>query len=199
MLLVFQFLFDCGRSFASNHQCRRHGGLWWAKTPKRSFKPPQIEIWNTMNQWNFCQIWISSPPCTNVKPPHKRKGPPFDDFLATVLVIVAFVLKIFSFSDKKKILDVCDRHILDAACCSRMSEVRDYRRSWLAVKWCSGFSLILWLCLPYNLLFFYCQVVILYFKVFHNFYIFTLNWYSQLFKISVSAATLRVFATLHVG
>jgi len=39
---------------------------------------------------------------------------------------------------------------------------------------------------------FYCQV-------FHNFHIFTLNWYSQLFQISVFAATLRVFATLHVG
>ena len=39
------------------------------------------------------------------------------------------VLKIFSFSDKKKVLDVFDRHCWDAACCSRMSEVRDYRCS----------------------------------------------------------------------
>jgi len=28
-------------------------------------------------------------------------------------------LKIFSFSDKKKVLDVFDRHCWDAACCSR--------------------------------------------------------------------------------
>jgi len=25
-----------------------------------------------MNQWNFCQIWMSSLPCTNVKPPYWR-------------------------------------------------------------------------------------------------------------------------------
>jgi len=41
-------------------------------------------------------------------------------------VTVAFVLKMFSFSDKKKVLNVFDRHCWDAACCSRMSEVRDY-------------------------------------------------------------------------
>jgi len=44
-------------------------------------------------------------------------------------VSIAFVLKIFSFSDKKKVLDVFDRHCWDAACCSRMSDVRDYRCS----------------------------------------------------------------------
>ena len=31
-------------------------------------------------------------------------------------VTIAFVLKIFSFSDKKKVLDVLDRHCWDAAC-----------------------------------------------------------------------------------
>jgi len=49
----------------------------------------------------------------------------------------------------------------------------------------------------YSLLFFI--VKFLYFQVFHNFHIFTLNWYSQLFQISVSATTLRVFATPRVG
>ena len=44
-------------------------------------------------------------------------------------VTIAFVLKIFSFSDKKTVLDAFDRHCWDAACCSRMSEVRDYRCS----------------------------------------------------------------------
>jgi len=32
-------------------------------------------------------------------------------------VTIAFVLKIFSFSDKKKVLDLFDRHCWDAACC----------------------------------------------------------------------------------
>ena len=45
-------------------------------------------------------------------------------------VTIAVVLKIFSFSDKKKlVLDAFDRHCWDAACCSGMSEVRDYRCS----------------------------------------------------------------------
>jgi len=44
-------------------------------------------------------------------------------------VTIAFVLKIFSFSDKKKVINVFDWHCWDAACCSRMSEVRDYRCS----------------------------------------------------------------------
>jgi len=35
----------------------------------------------------------------------------------------------FCFSDKKKVLDVFDRHCWDAACYSRMGEVRDYRCS----------------------------------------------------------------------
>ena len=61
-------------------------------------------------------------------------------------VTIAFVLKIFSFSNKKKSsFDAFDRHCWDAACCSRMSEVWDFRCSWLAVKWCSAFPLISWL------------------------------------------------------
>jgi len=40
-------------------------------------------------------------------------------------VTIAFVLKAFSFSDKKKVLDAFDRHCWDTACCSRMSEIRD--------------------------------------------------------------------------
>jgi len=44
-------------------------------------------------------------------------------------VTIAFILESFSFSDKKKVLDVFDRHCWDAANCSRLSEVRDYRCS----------------------------------------------------------------------
>jgi len=35
-------------------------------------------------------------------------------------VIIAFVLKIFSFSNKKECIRRFDRHCWDAACCSRM-------------------------------------------------------------------------------
>jgi len=45
------------------------GGFGWLSPPEQSSKPPQIEIWNTINQWNFCQIWMSSPSYANVKPP----------------------------------------------------------------------------------------------------------------------------------
>ena len=44
-------------------------------------------------------------------------------------VTIAFVLTIFSFSDKKKVLDVFDRHCWDASCSNRLSKVRDYRCS----------------------------------------------------------------------
>ena len=49
-----------------------------------------------------------------------------DDLLR---VTIAFVLNIFSFCEKNNVVDVFDRHCWDAACCSRMSEVRDYRCS----------------------------------------------------------------------
>jgi len=31
-------------------QPHRHGGFWWAYPPKQSSKPPQIEMWNTINK-----------------------------------------------------------------------------------------------------------------------------------------------------
>jgi len=62
-------------------------------------------------------------------------------------VTIAFVLKIFSFSDKKKVLDVFDQQC---------------------------FPLILWLYIQFlHLLFFIVKFS--YFQVFNNFYIFTLN------------------------
>ena len=45
---------------------------------KQSSKPPQIEIWNTINEWNY-HFQNVKPTCTNVKLPIK-------DFLMTVLV-----------------------------------------------------------------------------------------------------------------
>jgi len=35
-------------------------------------------------------------------------------------ITLAFALKIFSFSEKKKVLDAFDWHCWDAECCSRM-------------------------------------------------------------------------------
>ena len=66
----------------------------------------------------------------------------------------ATVLNIF-FLWWKESIRCFDRHCWNAACCSRMSEVRDYRCSWLAVKWCSAFPLILWLYVWFLDLFFF--------------------------------------------
>jgi len=44
--------------------------------PKTKHQVPQMEIWNTINHWNFYQISISSPPGTNVKPPHTNVKSP---------------------------------------------------------------------------------------------------------------------------
>jgi len=35
-----------------------HGGFGGLRTPK---KAPSSRKWNTINQWSFCQIWMSSP------------------------------------------------------------------------------------------------------------------------------------------
>jgi len=68
-----------------SHQSRRHRGALVSLSPPNKSPSPQIGIWNTTNQWNFCQILMSSPPCSNVKPPLLMERPPIDDFLATVL------------------------------------------------------------------------------------------------------------------
>jgi len=49
--------------------------VWWACPPKQSSKLPQIEILNVINQYNFCQLWMSNPLCTNVKPRTNVKPP----------------------------------------------------------------------------------------------------------------------------
>ena len=169
---------------------------------------------NQLAPWIQCVFSMATTKCTGLMKPRSNLGLLFlsywgqvarslSIFFATAAnllqVTIAFVLKIFSFSDKKRlVLDAFDRQCWDAACCSRMSESRDFRCSWLAVKWCSTFPLFLWLYVwSLDLLFFI--VKFLYFQVFHNFHIFTLNWYSQLFQISVFADTLRIFASPHVG
>jgi len=51
------------------HQSRRHGGALVTLDPPN--KAPWPPNWNMKHYilWNFCQIWMPSPPCENVKPP----------------------------------------------------------------------------------------------------------------------------------
>jgi len=48
----------CEALFSSEYfdQSRHHGSFGKLSPPKESFKPLQIEILNTINQWNFLQI-----------------------------------------------------------------------------------------------------------------------------------------------
>jgi len=59
----------------SSNQCRnqirRHGDVW-GLVPKQSSKPPQIELWRTINRWSFCQISGCQDPWTKVKPPCRK-------------------------------------------------------------------------------------------------------------------------------
>ena len=46
--------------------------------PQTKLQAPQIEIWNTLNQWSFCQI-------LECQAPLRKRNPPIEDFLVTVL------------------------------------------------------------------------------------------------------------------
>jgi len=50
-------------------QYRRHEGFWWAQPPQTKLQAPQIETWNTIDQWRFGQFLECH------APPHKRKAP----------------------------------------------------------------------------------------------------------------------------
>ena len=45
------------------------GGFGGSIPHKQSSKPPQIETWNIINQWSFCQFLEYQAPSTNAKPP----------------------------------------------------------------------------------------------------------------------------------
>ena len=77
-------------AFRGSTQSRCHERDLVVLSPQTKLQAPQIEIWNTINQCNFYQISMSSPPCTNVKPPAQTQSPPIDDFLATVLGLRIF-------------------------------------------------------------------------------------------------------------
>jgi len=59
-------------------QSRRHGRTLVGLAPLIKLQAPQMETWNTINQWSFVNFW-------NVKPPCTKEKPPIEDFLATVL------------------------------------------------------------------------------------------------------------------
>ena len=66
MFIVFVMSSDLNNT--SNRAVSRDLGSAGPLTTKLQATPN----WNTIHQWNFCQIWMSSPPCTNVRPPYSR-------------------------------------------------------------------------------------------------------------------------------
>jgi len=67
------------------------GGILGAYPPKGSSKPPTNETWNTIDQLRLCQFLECQ------APPHKRKTPRIENFLATVLVGGAWLAHISVF------------------------------------------------------------------------------------------------------
>jgi len=45
-----------------NQSSRSVGGSLVSSSPQKKLQAPKIEVWNIMNQWDFCQIRMSSPP-----------------------------------------------------------------------------------------------------------------------------------------
>jgi len=58
--------------------------------PKQSTKPPQIEIWNTINQWSIHQFF-------NIKPPYRRLSSDGSDLDAGFRKIESLSFKDFSY------------------------------------------------------------------------------------------------------
>jgi len=58
----------CPHHWAALDSVSSPWGLWCGYPPKQSSQP-QSEIWNTMNQWSFCQFSEFQAPL------HKRKAP----------------------------------------------------------------------------------------------------------------------------
>jgi len=64
-------------------QFRHDGGALVDLDLKQSSQPLKIDIWNTVNQWRFVNVW-------NVKPSAQKESPPTEDFLTTVLLYCFF-------------------------------------------------------------------------------------------------------------
>jgi len=165
VLVVGQFSYNCGRSFAGNH-CLRSlsradpgGGEWGDRAPLNTTKVTFFtmilhNLESTIRDVRpFCRPLFCHSSVMKYASSLLQQWTRNKTLLPNIIEIAlpkvtdwirpCFVLKIFSFSDREKVLGVFDRHCWDATCCSRMNEVRDYRCSSLAVKWCSAFPLIL--------------------------------------------------------
>ena len=73
---VTNFMSDLKRALIIEliwNQSRCHGGLVHL-APQTKLPAPQIEIWNTINQWSFCQFSECQAPL------HKRKAPSVKTF-----------------------------------------------------------------------------------------------------------------------
>jgi len=71
------------------------------------------DVTNSAHQMQMTTIWPSTK-----HPPWKVSA--YATGGRSFQVTIAFALNIFSFSDKKKVLDLSDRHYWDASCCRRM-------------------------------------------------------------------------------
>jgi len=60
--------------FPQSAQSRGHGNGFGGLSPQTKLQAPQIETWNTINQWSFCQFLEYQ------APPHKRKAPLLKSF-----------------------------------------------------------------------------------------------------------------------
>jgi len=71
-------------------QFRGHGdmglGIGGLSPLKQKLQGPQIEISNTINEWDFCRM--------NIKPTAQTQTPPTDDFLATFLFLRYIYVKL---------------------------------------------------------------------------------------------------------
>jgi len=74
------------RVFGVAAQSRRHGEALVGLASQTKLQDPQIETWNTMNQWSFRQFLNVKPPRTNAKPPAITQSPLIKNFLAMVLL-----------------------------------------------------------------------------------------------------------------
>jgi len=62
-------------------QPRHHKGDLVGLAPLNTAPSPQIETWNTITQWNFCQLLEHQAPA-------QTQSPPVENFLATVLSLL---------------------------------------------------------------------------------------------------------------
>jgi len=65
---IWRAVYNCSILYALQTSPVATGGVSGLISPNKAPSPPKL-IYETLNQWNFCQIWMSSPPL------HRRKTP----------------------------------------------------------------------------------------------------------------------------